>query len=50
MMLHGILRSPETRSYDQAVETLEARFDIEPYEPMAHLEDIHDHYSWTKGW
>jgi alpha-galactosidase/6-phospho-beta-glucosidase family protein len=50
MMLHGVLRSPETRSYEQAVETLEAMFDIEPSEPMAHLEDIREHYSWPKNW
>jgi alpha-galactosidase len=50
MMLYGVLESHETRSYDQAVETLDALFDIEPNEPMKHLEKIHDHYSWPKNW
>ena len=50
MMLYGVLKSPETSSYEQAVETLETMFDLEPNEPMAHLEDIHDHYKWPKNW
>jgi alpha-galactosidase len=50
MMLYGVLKSPETRSYEHAKETLEAMFDIDPNEPMAHLEDIHAHYAWPKNW
>ena len=50
MMLFGILQSHQTRSYDQAVNTLQALVDIEPNEPMAYIEDIHDHYKWPKNW
>lgn len=50
MMLYGILQSHQTRSYDQAVRTLEQLFDIEPNEPMACIEDIHDHYHWPSNW
>jgi alpha-galactosidase len=46
MMLYGILQSHQTRSYEQAMAVLEALFDIEPNEPMAYIEDIHDHYDW----
>ena len=50
MLLYGILESHQTTTYDQAVETLQALIDIEPNEPMACIEDIHDHYAWPKGW
>ncbi len=50
MLLYGVLESHQTRSYEQAVETLEALFDIEPNEPMAYIEDIHDHYEWPDTW
>ncbi len=50
MMLYGILESHQTKSYEQALETLESLVDIDPNEPMAHLEDIHEHYSWPKNW
>ncbi len=50
MLLYGILQSHQTRSYDQAVAVLEALFDIEPNEPMAYIEDIHDHYRWPENW
>ncbi|HOT89988.1 MAG TPA: alpha-glucosidase/alpha-galactosidase [Anaerolineae bacterium] len=50
MLLFGILQSHQTRSYDQAVEVLEALFNIEPNEPMAYIEDIHDHYAWPENW
>ena len=50
MLLYGILENHPTRSYDQAVETLQALVDIEPNEPMAYIEDIHDHYKWPKNW
>ncbi len=50
MLLYGILQSHQTRSYDQAVETLEAIMHIEPNEPMAYIEDINDHYAWPETW
>ena len=50
MMLFGVLGSHQTPSYEKALETVEALFDIEPNEPMACLEDIHDHYKWPKNW
>ncbi|MFT5367709.1 MAG: alpha-galactosidase [Candidatus Latescibacterota bacterium] len=50
MMLYGVLGSHQTKSYEHALETVEALFDIEPNEPMAHIEDIHDHYKWPKNW
>jgi alpha-galactosidase len=50
MLLYGVLQSHQTRSYEQAVEVLDALFDIEPNEPMAHIEDIHDHYAWPENW
>ena len=50
MMLYGILESHQTRSYDQAVEVLDALLKIEPGEPMAHIEDINDHYRWPDNW
>lgn len=50
ILLYSILDSHQTRSYDQAVEVLEALFDIEPNEPMAYIEDIKDHYKWPKNW
>jgi alpha-galactosidase len=46
MMLYGVLQSHQTKSYEQATAMLEALFDIEPNEPMAYIEDIHDHYDW----
>ncbi len=50
MLLYGILESHQTRSYEQAEVALEALFDMEPNEPMAYIEDIHDHYAWPKNW
>ena len=50
MLLYGVLQSHQTRSYDQAVKVMEALIDIEPNEPMAHIEDIHDHYQWPENW
>jgi len=50
MLLYGVLESHQTRSYDQALEVFEALFDIEPNEPMAYIEDIHDHYHWPENW
>ena len=50
MMLYGVLQSHQTKSYEQAVDMVEALFDIEPNEPMAYVEDIHDHYHWPKNW
>ena len=50
MMLWGVLESHQTRSYDQAMEVLDALLHIEPNEPMAHVEDINEHYKWPKNW
>ena len=50
MMLYGVLESHQTRSYDQAMEMLEALIDIEPNEPMAYIEDIHAHSGWPDNW
>ncbi len=50
MMLYGVLESHQTRTYDQAVDVLEALFDIAPNEPMAYVEDIHEHYRWPENW
>ncbi|MDA0708619.1 MAG: alpha-glucosidase/alpha-galactosidase [bacterium] len=50
MMLFGVLGSHQTKSYEHALETVEALFEIEPNEPMAYLEDIREHYKWPKNW
>jgi len=50
MLLFGVLQSHQTHSYDQAVDVFNALFDIEPNEPMAYIEDIHDHYDWPDNW
>ena len=50
MLLYGILESHQTRSYDQAMEMLEALLAMEPNEPMAYIEDINDHYQWPSNW
>ncbi|MBT3346172.1 MAG: alpha-glucosidase/alpha-galactosidase [Gemmatimonadetes bacterium] len=46
MMLFGVLENHQTRSYEQAMEVMDALLQIEPNEPMAHVEDINEHYSW----
>lgn len=48
MLLYGILESHQTRSYDQAVDVLEAILSMEPSEPMAYVEDINIHYKYPK--
>jgi alpha-galactosidase len=50
MLLYGVLNSHATRDYDQAVKVMESLIDIQPNEPMAYIEDIHDHYHWPKNW
>jgi alpha-galactosidase len=50
MLLYGILGSHQTRSYNQAVEVLEALLAIEPNEPMAYIEDINERYKWPSNW
>ena len=50
MLLYGVLQSHQTRSYDQAVEVMEALMHMEPSEPMAYLEDINEHYQWPDIW
>lgn len=50
ILLYGILDSHQTRSYDQAMEVMEALLNIEPSEPMAYIEDVNDHYKWPKNW
>lgn len=50
MMLYGVLQSHQTRTYEQAAQVMQALIDIEPNEPMAYIEDIHDHYHWPENW
>ena len=50
MMLYGVLDSHQTRSYEQATEMMEALLHIEPNEPMAHIEEINEHYRWPENW
>ena len=50
MMLFGVLDSHQTKSYEQALEVVDALMHIEPNEPMAHVEDINAHYRWPKNW
>jgi alpha-galactosidase len=50
MMLFGVLDSHQTRSYDQATEVMDALLHIEPNEPMAHVQDINDHFKWPTNW
>ena len=50
MMLFGVLESHQTKSYEQAVEVVEALFNIEPNEPMKYVEEISEHYQWPKNW
>jgi len=50
MLLFGVLQSHQTRSYDQAMEVMDALLNIEPNEPMAYIEDVNDHYKWPKIW
>jgi len=50
MLLYGVLQSHQTRSYEQAEQVMQALIDIEPNEPMAYIEDIHDHYQWPDNW
>ena len=50
MMLYGVLDSHQTRSYDQATKVMDALLHIEPTEPMAHIENINDHYNWPENW
>lgn len=50
MLLYGVLHSHQTRTYEQAVKVMEALIEMEPNEPMAYVEDIHDHYQWPENW
>jgi alpha-galactosidase len=50
MLLWGILTSHQTRSYDQALQMLDALLAMEPNEPMHYVEDINDHYKWPDIW
>jgi alpha-galactosidase len=50
MLLFGILDNHQTRTYDQAVEMLEALLNMEPNEPMAYVEDVNEHYKWPDKW
>jgi len=50
MLLYGILESHQTQSYEQALDMLQALIDIEPNEPMAYIDDIHDVYNWPDNW
>jgi len=50
VLLWSILGSHQTRTYDQAVEVLDALLHIEPNEPMAHVKDINEHFDWPDNW
>ena len=50
MMLYGVLEAKETKSYEHGLEVLDALFDIEPNEPMAHVKPINEHFAWPKNW
>ncbi len=50
VLLHSVLESHQTRSYDQAVEVMDALFKMEPNAPMTRVEDINTHFAWPKGW
>jgi alpha-galactosidase len=50
MLLWGILESHQTRSYDQALQMLEALLAMEPNEPMHYVKDINEHYGWPHIW
>jgi len=50
MLLYSILNSHQTKSYDQALEVLDALLNIEPNEPMAYIEDVNEHYKFPKNW
>jgi len=50
MQLWGILDSHGVRSYEHAVETLEALLALPETEPMAYIESVHDHYKWPDNW
>jgi hypothetical protein len=50
MLLYGILQSHQTRSYDQAVELLEALMSMPKTEPMAYVKDMNEHFSYPDNW
>jgi alpha-galactosidase len=50
MLLYGILDSHQTRSYDQAVELLEALLAMPKTEPMAYVVDINEHFKYPDNW
>jgi len=50
MLLYGILESHQTKSYDQAVELLEALMAMPKTEPMAYVKDMNEHFSYPDHW
>ena len=50
MLLYGILDSHQTRTYDQAVELLDALLAMPKTEPMAYVKDINDHFKYPDIW
>jgi alpha-galactosidase len=50
MQLWGVLQGRGVRSYEHAVETMEAILALPPTEPMAHIEAFEDHYKWPDIW
>ena len=50
MQLWGILDSRAPRSYEHAVETMEAILALPETEPMAYIESFEDHYQWPEIW
>jgi len=50
ILLWSVLDSHQTRSYDQAVDVMEAILHMPPNEPMAYVQDINEHFEWPDGW
>jgi alpha-galactosidase/6-phospho-beta-glucosidase family protein len=50
VLLWSVLGSHQTRSYDQAVDVMEAILHMPPTEPMAYVQDINQHFKWPEGW
>jgi alpha-galactosidase len=50
MLLYGILESHQTRSYEQAMELLEALMAMPKTEPMAYVKDMNEHFSYPDNW
>ena len=45
----AMLEAKETQSYEHGLDVLDALFNIEPNAPMAHGENINEHFAWPKN-